>query len=297
MSSIARFYGAEWICKEVLFLNKSIQCGPYTLDYGKNTLIMGILNMTPDSFSDGGKYNHLDEAVERALQMVKDGADIIDIGGESTRPGFDPVSVEQELDRVIPVIEAISREVKVPISIDTYKAEVARQAIKAGAHIINDIWGAKADPQMAAVAAECQVPIILMHNRKNLDYTDFYRDVVNDLFESITLVKNAGVKDENIILDPGIGFAKDVTYNLEMMRHLDKLVSIGYPVLLGTSRKSMIGHVLNLPVEERMEGTGATVCYGIQKGCQIIRIHDVKEMKRMAVMMDAMMGKEMNSHG
>ncbi|MBY0124436.1 dihydropteroate synthase [Bacillus sp. S/N-304-OC-R1] len=253
---------------------------------------MGILNMTPDSFSDGGKFNHIEVAVERAIQMVEDGADIIDIGGESTRPGFAAVSEEEELERVIPVIEAISKQVKVPISIDTYKAGVARQAIKAGAHIINDIWGAKADPEMARVAADLQVPIILMHNRKNLDYTVFYRDVVNDLYESITLVKNAGVKDENIILDPGIGFAKDLDFNLEMMRNLDKLVSIGYPVLLGTSRKSMIGAVLDLPVEERMEGTGATVCYGIQKGCQIIRIHDVKEMKRMTVMMDALLGRE-----
>lgn len=273
-------------------MNHTIQCGPYSLDYSKKTLIMGILNMTPDSFSDGGKFNHIEVAVERAIQMVEDGADIIDIGGESTRPGFAAVSEEEELERVIPVIEAISKQVKVPISIDTYKAGVARQAIKAGAHIINDIWGAKADPEMARVAADLQVPIILMHNRKNLDYTVFYRDVVNDLYESITLVKNAGVKDENIILDPGIGFAKDLDFNLEMMRNLDKLVSIGYPVLLGTSRKSMIGAVLDLPVEERMEGTGATVCYGIQKGCQIIRIHDVKEMKRMTVMMDALLGRE-----
>ncbi|WP_066301879.1 dihydropteroate synthase [Bacillus sp. FJAT-29937] len=277
--------------EEVLSLKNEIQCGPYTLDYSKKTLIMGILNMTPDSFSDGGKFNRMDEAVERAFQMVKDGADIIDIGGESTRPGFDPVTVEEELERVIPVIEAISKEVEVPISIDTYKAEVARQSIKAGAHIINDIWGAKADPDMAGVAADLQVPIILMHNRTNIDYTDFYRDVVNDLFESITLVKNAGVKDDNIILDPGIGFAKGLTYDLEMMKNLDKLVSLGYPVLLGTSRKSMVGKVLDLPIEERLEGTGATVCYGIEKGCQIIRIHDVKEMKRMAVMMDALVGK------
>lgn len=268
-----------------------IQCGPYSLDYSQKTIIMGILNMTPDSFSDGGKFNHIELAVERACQMVKDGADIIDIGGESTRPGFAPVPLDEELERVLPVIQAISKEVHVPISIDTYKAEVARQAITAGAHIINDIWGAKADPQMSKVAADLQVPTILMHNRRNQDYHVFYRDVVNDLFESISLVKNAGVKDENIILDPGIGFAKDLTYNLEMMRNLDKLVSLGYPVLLGTSRKSMIGNVLDLPVDERMEGTGATVCFGIQKGCQIIRIHDVKEMKRMATMMDALVGK------
>ncbi|MED3574070.1 dihydropteroate synthase [Cytobacillus praedii] len=268
-----------------------IQCGPYSLDYSKKTLIMGILNITPDSFSDGGKYHHLNQAVERAVQMVQDGADIIDIGGESTRPGFIKVSAEEEIERVIPIIRAVSEAVDVPISIDTYKAEVAKEAIQAGAHIINDIWGAKADEDMARVAADLQVPIVLMHNRTNQDYSVFYRDVVNDLFESISLVKQAGVKDENIILDPGIGFAKDLTYNLEMMRDLDKLVSLGYPVLLGTSRKSMIGGVLDLPVNERMEGTGATVCYGIQKGCHIMRIHDVKEMARMAKMMDALVGK------
>jgi len=269
-----------------------IQCGPYALDFGKKTLVMGILNMTPDSFSDGGKFNRIDRAVEHARQMANDGADIIDIGGESTRPGFAAVSLEEELERVIPVIQAISDEVPIPISIDTYKAEVAKQAIEAGAHIINDVWGAKADGEMATVAAKYDVPIILMHNRKNQEYTNFYRDVVNDLYESISLVKAAGVKDKNIILDPGIGFAKDLFYNLEMMRNLDKLVSIGYPVLLGTSKKSMIGNVLDLPVEERLEGTGATVCFGIQKGCQIIRIHDVKEMARMAKMMDALMGKD-----
>ncbi|WP_102273286.1 dihydropteroate synthase [Cytobacillus massiliigabonensis] len=268
-----------------------IQCGPYSLDYKKKTLIMGILNITPDSFSDGGKYNHLEQAVERAMQMVQDGADIIDIGGESTRPGFIKVSAKEEIERVIPIIRAVSEAVNVPISIDTYKAEVAMEAIKAGAHIINDIWGAKADKDMPRIAAELQVPIVLMHNRTNQDYSAFYRDVVNDLYESISLVKRAGVKDENIILDPGIGFAKDLNYNLEMMRDLDKLVSLGYPVLLGTSRKSMIGGVLDLPVDERMEGTGATVCYGIQKGCHIMRIHDVKEMARMAKMMDALVDK------
>lgn len=283
--------GAEWNYKEVVRMTNIIQCGPYSLDYSEKTLVMGILNMTPDSFSDGGKFNRTDQAVERACQMVQDGADIIDIGGESTRPGFAVVPLEEELERVIPVIQAISKEVHVPISIDTYKAEVARQAITAGAHIINDVWGAKADPQMAKVAADLQVPIILMHNRKNQDYNVFFRDIVNDLYESISLVKSAGVKDENIILDPGIGFAKDLTYNLEMMRNLDKLVSVGYPVLLGTSKKSMIGSILDLPVDERMEGTGATVCFGIQKGCQMIRIHDVKEMKRMATMMDALIGK------
>ncbi|HYK74909.1 MAG TPA: dihydropteroate synthase [Pseudoneobacillus sp.] len=268
-----------------------IQCGPYQLNYQQKTLIMGILNATPDSFSDGGRFNQVDYAVERARELVENGADIIDIGGESTRPGADFVSVDEELSRVIPIIKAIAERVKVPISIDTYKAEVAKQSIEAGAHIINDVWGGKADSQMAEVAANYQVPIILMHNRENTNYQQFYRDVVNDLYESITMMKAAGVKDENIILDPGIGFAKSLNENLQMMRDLDKLVAIGYPVLLGTSRKSMIGHVLDLPVNERLEGTGATVCYGIQKGCQIIRVHDVKEISRMAKMMDAMIGK------
>ncbi|HLO10655.1 MAG TPA: dihydropteroate synthase [Pseudoneobacillus sp.] len=268
-----------------------IKCGPYHLDYDQKTLIMGILNATPDSFSDGGRFNQVEYAVERARELVEQGADIIDIGGESTRPGGAKVSLEEELERVIPFISAISESVKVPISIDTYKAEVAIQAIEAGAHIINDVWGGKADKKMAEVAANYQVPVILMHNRTNRDYQHFYRDVVNDLFESITMMKTAGVKDHNIILDPGIGFAKDLNENIQMMRELDKLVSIGYPVLLGTSRKSMIGQVLDLPVTERMEGTGATVCYGIQKGCQIVRVHDVKEVSRMAKMMDTLIGK------
>ncbi|MGD6845690.1 dihydropteroate synthase [Bacillus infantis] len=268
-----------------------INCGPYELDYGKKTLVMGILNATPDSFSDGGKYFDADKAVKHALEMAANGADIIDIGGESTRPGFDEVPAEEELERVIPVIRAVAKEVPLPISIDTYKAAVAEEAIKAGAHIINDVWGAKKDPKMAETAAGLEVPIILMHNRENRDYSVFVRDVLNDLYESIQIARNAGVKEENIILDPGIGFAKNLPCNLEMMRNLDTITSLGYPVLLGTSRKSFIGTILDLPVEERVEGTGATVCYGIQKGCQIIRIHDVKEMSRMAKMMDALMGK------
>ncbi|WP_066074014.1 dihydropteroate synthase [Neobacillus soli] len=270
---------------------EQIDCGPYTLDFSKRTIVMGILNATPDSFSDGGKWGGIEHAIERAEEMAANGADIIDIGGESTRPGFSAVSVEEELERVIPVIKAISKHVHIPISIDTYKAEVAKQAIEAGAHIINDIWGAKADENMGSVVAEYDVPIVLMHNRHNRNYSFFIRDVLNDLYESIAMVKKNGVKDERIILDPGIGFAKDYRENLMMMENLDKLVMLGYPVLLGTSRKTMIGQALNLPVAERMEGTGATVCYGIQKGCQMIRVHDVKEMSRMAKMMDAMMGK------
>jgi dihydropteroate synthase len=274
----------------------SIKCGPYQLDFDKKTYIMGILNATPDSFSDGGKYNNIEQAIEHAQQMVENGADIIDIGGESTRPGYSVISEDEEIDRVVSVIEAISKHVSVPISIDTYKAKVAERAIEAGAHIINDIWGAKADDKMAAVAAEYNVPIILMHNRHDRNYSFFIRDVLNDLYESINIVKQAGVRDNQIILDPGIGFAKDLNENLLMMQNLDTLTALGYPVLLGTSKKSMIGQALNLPVEERMEGTGATVCYGIQKGCQIIRIHDVKEMSRMAKMMDFLVGKGV-SHG
>jgi dihydropteroate synthase len=252
---------------------------------------MGILNTTPDSFSDGGKYLDISQAVEHANEMVENGADIIDIGGESTRPGYTVISEDEEIERVVPVIEAIAKHVSVPISIDTYKAKVAQKAIEAGAHIINDIWGAKADERMAAIATKYNVPIILMHNRHDRNYSFFIRDVLNDLYESINIVKQAGVRDEQIILDPGIGFAKDLQENILMMQNLDTLIALGYPVLLGTSKKSMIGQALDLPVNERMEGTGATVCYGIQKGCQIVRIHDVKEMSRMAKMMDVLMGK------
>ncbi|CAI8891910.1 dihydropteroate synthase [Bacillus cereus VDM021] len=271
--------------------NYDLRCGEYTLDLNKKTLIMGILNVTPDSFSDGGNYDEVNAAVSHAREMVSNGADIIDIGGESTRPGFAKVSVEEELGRVIPMIQAVSKEVKVPISIDTYKAEVAKQAIEAGAHVINDVWGAKAEPKIAEVAAHYNVPIILMHNRDNTNYRNLMADMIADLYESVKIAKGAGVPDENIVLDPGIGFAKTPEQNLEAMRNLEKLHVLGYPVLLATSRKSFIGHVLDLPVEERVEGTGASICLGIDKGCEMIRVHDVKEMARMAKMMDAMIGK------
>ncbi|MGG2067649.1 MULTISPECIES: dihydropteroate synthase [unclassified Bacillus (in: firmicutes)] len=270
-------------------LSYEMQCGKYVLNLNEKTFIMGILNVTPDSFSDGGNYNEVETAVRHAKEMVIDGAHIIDIGGESTRPGFDKVSEEEELRRILPMVRAVSQAVDVPISIDTYKAEVAKQAIEAGAHIINDIWGAKAEPEIAKVAARYDVPIILMHNRDNTNYRNLMADMIADLYESVTIAKRAGVRDENIILDPGIGFAKTFEQNLEVMRNLEQLKLLGYPVLLGTSRKSFIGHALDLPVEERLEGTGATVCLGIQKGCEIVRVHDVKEMSRMAKMMDAML--------
>jgi dihydropteroate synthase len=267
------------------------EAGGVTLNFDKETIVMGILNVTPDSFSDGGKFNEIEAAVTRAKQMVADGAKIIDVGGESTRPGYTPISDEEEIARVVPVIKAIRAEVNAVISIDTYKSAVAKAAIIAGAHVINDIWGAKRDPKIAKVAAEYGVPIILMHNRDNEEYTDFWSNAKQDLLESIQITKAAGVPDGHIWLDPGIGFAKSTTQNILMMQHLNELVDMGYPVLLATSRKRLIGNVLNLPVNERMEGTGATVCYGIQVGCHMVRVHDVKEMSRMTKMMDVLTGK------
>ncbi|MGM9986982.1 MAG: dihydropteroate synthase [Bacillaceae bacterium] len=268
-----------------------IQCGKYELDLATSTKVMGILNVTPDSFSDGGKYNEATIVVERSKQLIADGAHILDIGGESTRPGARKVDEVEEINRVVPTIQSIASVVNVPISIDTYKAMVAKEAIEAGATMINDVWGAKAEPKIAEVAAHYDVPIILMHNRTNRNYRNLMGDMIEDLCESIKIAKVAGVKDDKIILDPGIGFAKTPEMNLQVMNELDKLMAIGYPVLLGTSRKSFIGEVLQLPVNERMEGTGATVCLGIQKGCSIVRVHDVKEMSRMAKMMDAMLLK------
>jgi dihydropteroate synthase len=281
---------------ELVAKQQTIQCGRYTLDYGNKTQIMGILNVTPDSFSDGGSYVDINRAISHAKEMIKNGADIIDIGGESTRPGYEMTSVEEELERVVPVIQRLSKEIEVPISIDTYKSEVAKGAVEAGATIINDIWGAKADPNMASIAANYDIPIILMHNRHDRNYKQIMPDMIADLMESVKIAKDAGVKDDKIILDPGIGFAKTKDDNLTVMRHLDSLVQLGYPVLLATSRKAFIGHVLDLPPQERIEGTGATICLGIQKGCQLIRVHDVLEIARMAKMMDAMLGRGGQHH-
>lgn len=263
-----------------------------TLDYTAETFVMGILNVTPDSFSDGGKFNNIEAAVAQAKKMVAEGAKIVDVGGESTRPGYERISDEDEIARIVPVIQALVAEVPAIISVDTYKANVARAAVEAGAHIINDIWGAQAEPEIAQVAADLNVPIILMHNRDNTDYgTDFWMTAKADLEKSIAIARNAGIPDNHIILDPGIGFAKTTAQNIEMMQHLEDLVAMGYPVLLATSRKSMIGNVLKLPVEERIEGTGATVVYGIEKGCHMIRVHDVKEMARATHMADILVGK------
>lgn len=281
--------------KQPIRYTRTYDLGSTSLTLGDSTLMMGILNVTPDSFSDGGQYTLIDLAVEHALQMMQDGADLIDIGGESTRPGHDPVSAEQELERVLPIIEALHREAPhIPLSIDTYKAEVARQALQAGAHIINDVWGGQADPLMLQVAAQAQCPIILMHNRDNMDYTDFVSDVRSDLQTCIDQALQAGVQAQHIILDPGIGFAKTGQHNLQLMMELDQLSSLGYPLLLGTSRKKFIRTVLDLPANDVVEGTMATTAFGIAQGCQIIRVHDIQQNKRIATMCDAMLQSTRN---
>lgn len=260
------------------------------MDLHTHTHVMGILNITPDSFSDGGNYNTLEKAVEQALHMEAMGADIIDIGAESTRPNHIPVSAAEEVERVIPFVKAISECVSLPISIDTYKSATAEAALQAGASIINDVWGAKADPLMAHVAATYNVPIVLMHNRDNLHYTSLIEEMIQDLRESVAIAKQAGVRDENIILDPGIGFAKTLQDNYEVLKHLDVIKeAFPYPILLGASRKSFIGEVIPLPASERDNATGATTCFGIMKGAQIIRVHDVKRNVELAKMTDAMM--------
>ena len=261
------------------------------LDFKKETFVMGILNVTPDSFSDGGRYNTVETAVLQAKKMVADGAKIIDVGGESTRPGYTRISDEEEIDRIIPVIEALVKEVPVIISVDTYKSNVARAAVKAGAHMINDIWGLKADSLMAQVIAELNVPVIMMHNRTTDHYEHYFEEFLADIDESIAIAKKAGIKERHIMLDPGIGFVKNLAQSIETMQRLDELVAFGYPVLLATSRKRMIGSVLNLPVEERVEGTAATCAFGVQKGCHMMRVHDVKEVARTVKMIDAFVGK------
>ncbi|MGN8769847.1 dihydropteroate synthase [Paenibacillus barengoltzii] len=271
-----------------IIYKRSYQLGEASLTLGERTLVMGILNVTPDSFSDGGRYNNVERAVQHAREMVAEGGDIIDIGGESTRPGHVPVSEQEELERVIPVVEALHRELPhIPLSVDTYKAQVAYEALKAGAHIINDVWGFKAEPRMAEAAAEFGCPVILMHNRHDRHYRDLLADVAADLRESVEIARKAGVSDENIILDPGIGFAKDYHENLRVMKALDELAALGFPLLLGTSRKRFIRTALDLPVDEVVFGTAATVALGIAQGCQIVRVHDVKEIKQTVQMCDA----------
>ncbi|MBM4236632.1 MAG: dihydropteroate synthase [Firmicutes bacterium] len=270
--------------------HKDLAVGNRIFELGKRTYLMGILNVTPDSFSDGGQYNLLEKAIEHAWQMADEGADIIDIGGESTRPGHHQVSAEEELKRVLPIINALKKEqsFKLPLSIDTYKAKVAEAALDAGVEMLNDVWGLKADSALATTAARYRVPVCLMHNRSNTDYKDLLTEVIAELEESVILALKAGINEELIIIDPGIGFGKNLEQNLEVMLHLKDFNQLGCPLLLGTSRKSMIGKTLDLPVEERLEGTAATVAYGISAGADMIRVHDIKEMKRVIDMTDAM---------
>lgn len=269
-----------------------MKIGTKEFNLGERTFIMGILNVTPDSFSDGGKFNTLDKALEQVDKLVQEGVDIIDIGGESTRPGFLYVKEDDEIARVVPVIKAIKEKYDIAISIDTYKSKVAEEAIKAGADLINDVWGFKKDLNMAKVAAKYNVPCCLMHNKSEKEYDNIIEDMHLELQESINIALEAGVKKENIILDPGIGFGKTYEHNIEVMHNLEKFLDLGYPMLLATSRKSMIGLTLDLPTEERVEGTIATTVVGIMKGYDFVRVHDVKENKRAAQMTDAIIRRK-----
>lgn len=263
--------------------------GNKTFDTKHHGYIMGILNVTPDSFSDGGKYDHLDAALKHAEEMIKDGAAIIDVGGESTRPGYTLISDEEEIGRVTPVIETLKKEFDVPVSLDTYKSGVARAGIEAGADLINDIWGLKADKKMAEVIAKAKLPSCLMHNRETMDYNNFLEDVVSDLQETLNIAKKAGISKDTIILDPGVGFAKNYEQNLAITNHLEVLDTLGCPVLLGTSRKSMIGLTLDLPSDQREEGTMVTTVWAVQKGCMFVRVHNVQANVRAIKMAEALL--------
>ena len=266
-----------------------MKIGNRVFDTETKTYIMGILNVTPDSFSDGGKFNHMDAALAHAEEMIRDGADIIDVGGESARPGYTKISDQEEIERTVPVIEALKKNFDVPVSIDTYKSEVAKATVAAGADLVNDIWGLKYDEQMAQVIADHHVACCLMHNRKNTEYKSFMKDMLDDLSETISIAKNAGIEDDKIILDPGVGFAKSYENNLEAIAKVDRLMELGYPVLLGTSRKSVIGLTLDLPSDQRVEGTMVTSVYAVQKKCAFVRVHDVKENARAIRMMNAIL--------
>ena len=286
----------------------SLTINNQTFNWGSRTYVMGILNVTPDSFSGDGLMSNgdvVEQSLRQAEDFLKHKVDILDIGGESTRPGSQTVNADEEMERVIPVIQEISRQFpEAIISIDTYKANVAEEAFKAGAHILNDVWALRADPELASVAKAFNVPVILMHNRSDpasvevreqlgnayvgSEYDNLLEDVKRELLVSVELAKNAGIDESHIILDPGIGFGKTREHNLELINRLDEVRALGYPVLLGPSRKSFIGFILDLPADERVEGTAATVAVGITRGADIIRVHDVKEMTRVARITDAL---------
>lgn len=285
---------------------KPLQLGSTTLQWGSQTYVMGIINATPDSFSGDGLIHSSDwirRAVAQGIRFAAEGAHLLDIGGESTRPGAAPVGADEELKRVVPVITALAQVVDLPLSVDTYKARVAAAALDAGASLVNDVWGLRMDADMAALCAERQVPVVVMHNRSNprnavqeaklggryigAKYDNLLQDVADELKISIDLAHAAGIADEQIIIDPGIGFGKTVEQNLSLLNNLDFFKSLGYPILLGPSNKSFIGYTLDLPPEDRGEGTGAAVSIGIDRGADIIRVHQVKAMSRIAKMTDA----------
>ena len=255
--------------------------------WGGRTYVMGIVNVTPDSFSGDGVAYDVAAAVDQAVGMSRDGADIIDVGGESTRPGYEPIPAEEEIRRTVPVIEKLVREVEIPLSIDTCKAEVARAALAAGAHLVNDVHGFRREPETAAAAAQFGVPAVAMHNQREREFHDVIGDVTAGLVESLRIARERGLPDERVIVDPGFNFGWTEEQALEMLRRLGELRALGRPLLVGTSRKSTIGAVLGLPVEERLEGTAATVALAIANGADIVRVHDVKEMTRVARMADA----------
>lgn len=263
--------------------------GRREFDTEHDTYIMGILNVTPDSFSDGGRYSGLDAALAHARQMVREGADIIDVGGESTRPGHIQISDQEEIERVAPVVEAVKKEFDIPVSIDTYKSRVAEAALKAGADLVNDIWGLKYDAGMASVIAKSGAACCLMHNRQEAAYQDFLGEFMEDMKECVDLARNAGIGDDRIILDPGVGFGKTYEMNLEIIDRMEIMHELGFPILLGTSRKSVIGLTLDLPADQREEGTLVTTVYGVQKGCSFVRVHDVEKNKRAIQMTKALM--------
>lgn len=268
-----------------------MRIGNRDFDVKNHTYCMGILNVTPDSFSDGGKWRDMDKALLHVEEMLSEGMDILDIGGESTRPGYTLLADEEEISRVVPVIEAVKARFDVPVSLDTYKSGVARAGILAGADMINDIWGLKYDGQMAGIIGKSGVACCLMHNRKDTEYKDYIKDIKDDLRESVRLAVGAGIAGDKIMIDPGVGFAKSYEQNLEIINKLEELACFNLPVLLGCSRKSVIGLTLDLPADQRLEGTLTTTVLGVMKGCSFVRVHDVKENVRVIRMTEAILGR------
>lgn len=268
---------------------RTMCCGNKSLTFGERTLIMGILNVTPDSFSDGGDFTTVDLAVAHAKRMIAEGADVIDLGGESSRPGHTQITAEEELNRIIPVIRRLARETETIISLDTIRPEVADEAIKNGVHMINDIWGLQRDPAMAKVAAQNGVPVVIMHNQASPDYKDITADMLAFFRRSLDIAREAGIPEDQIILDPGVGFGKTPQQNVHVMGHLEEFIALGYPFLLATSRKSTLGLILDLPPKERGEGTLATTVLGIAQGVDMVRVHDVRENWRAARVADAIL--------